>query len=49
MNKVPGENEIYYLLVEILERPLKGSIGILYNYGPGEGARKLNAMGGPSR
>ena len=41
MNKVPGEIEIC-LLVEIFQRPLnipkhplKESIGILYNYGPG--------------
>ena len=35
MNKVPGKIEIQYLLVEIFERPLKESSGILCNYGPG--------------
>ena len=41
MNKVPGKIEIYYLLVEIFERPLniperplKESIGIFYNCDP---------------
>ena len=56
MNKVPGKIIISYLLAEIFERPLnipkhpsKESIGILLNYGPGLGARKLNALRGPSR
>ena len=42
MNKVLGKITISYLLVEVLERPsnipkrpLKESIDILYNYGPG--------------
>ena len=42
MNRVHDRIEIYYLLVEIFEcpsnipkRPLKESICILYNYGPG--------------
>ena len=42
MNKVPGRIEIWYLLIEIFERPLNipespliENTGILYNYGPG--------------
>ena len=50
MNKVPGKIKISYLSVKIFERPLNvpkrpsiENIGLLYNYGPGEGARTLNA------
>ena len=47
MNKVSGKIEIFERLLTISKRPLKESIGILYNYGPG--VRKINALCGPRR